>query len=159
MSAKEIYERFLKKTDSPGRGKKQCPDCEMYVGIRTLTCTCGYVFGKSKNKDKKAEEIDVPSDEDKLYAACIGANGGRFVYRASGSPSITLQDLSIESVFDYCNLVTNEGITQNKIYTVSAIKGFLQHQFGYNSGEYMSASVMVDKWYNEMLGVDIPSGN
>ncbi|NVM34354.1 MAG: hypothetical protein HWN81_02085 [Candidatus Lokiarchaeota archaeon] len=40
------------------RGKKRCPECNVYVGVRTLACDCGFNFGKPKIK--KAQKSRVP---------------------------------------------------------------------------------------------------
>jgi hypothetical protein len=157
MGTSELFQKFLKKDNNPGRGKKQCPDCEMYVGIRTYQCDCGHKFVEKKTKEELRSEENQPTDEERLYAQCVGAPSGRLVYRGSGSPPVKLTKITPEFVSDYCNLIVHDGIMNGKIYTVSAIKGYLQHQYGYNSGEYMSASVLVDKWYDEIIGRDTPS--
>lgn len=43
-----------------GRGRKQCPQCQTYQGVRTRTCACGFSFNgklpeapKSGHKGKK----------------------------------------------------------------------------------------------------------
>ena len=42
------------------RGKKQCPLCKEFVGIRTSKCSCGYVFVKAK-KEKKLNKFHILS--------------------------------------------------------------------------------------------------
>lgn len=40
---------MAKKKAVRGRGRKQCPKCKSFVGVRTITCDCGYEFpGRSK---------------------------------------------------------------------------------------------------------------
>lgn len=34
----------LEKTTSPSKGRKLCPGCRFYVGVRTFQCDCGYDF-------------------------------------------------------------------------------------------------------------------
>ena len=34
------------------RGKKQCPNCQALLGVRTSMCDCGYVFSNQKKKEK-----------------------------------------------------------------------------------------------------------
>ena len=36
----------IKTYDEGGRGKKQCPSCEKYVGARNAVCACGHEFKK-----------------------------------------------------------------------------------------------------------------
>lgn len=160
MNADELFEEFLKnepKNKNAGPGKKQCPNCKSYVGVRLYVCECGHEFVKGKNKQEPQSEV---TEEDRLYAMSIGSPGGRLVYSGSGSPITKLSTINFQSVSDYCNLLVSEGIQQGLIYTTSAIKKFIQHQFGYNSEEYRSACAFVDMWYDDkMFGIDIPSGD
>lgn len=44
-------------SEVPGRGKRQCPDCKKYVGVRVAVCPCGHVFdGRSVKPVKEKEE-------------------------------------------------------------------------------------------------------
>lgn len=40
----------------PGKGRKQCPACDLYVGVRGAVCECGHIFYATKPKPKKAED-------------------------------------------------------------------------------------------------------
>jgi len=35
------------------RGKKRCPECNVFVGIRTLACECGFKFGEPTKRKKQ----------------------------------------------------------------------------------------------------------
>jgi len=35
---------MAKKKGTPGRGKKECPGCGEYVGVRVQECECGHKF-------------------------------------------------------------------------------------------------------------------
>ena len=38
------------------RGKKRCPECNIFVGVRTLTCDCGFNFGEpTKIKEQRSK--------------------------------------------------------------------------------------------------------
>lgn len=158
MNVDQLFEEFVnRKPENKGasRGRKQCPNCSSYVGVRLQLCDCGHEFVKGENKQEVESEI---TEEDMLYAQSIGAPGGRIVYAGSGTPSARLSDISNETVNDYCNFVVHEGIQKGLIYTVRAIKKYLQHQFGYDSDEYRKACDCVDRWYNRKIGIDTPSG-
>jgi len=92
-----------------------------------------------------------------MYAMSIGSRGGRFVYAPCGPAPIHLSNINKKSVFNYCNQVVFKGLDEGNIYTPQAIKNYLQHQFGYNSEEYDKAVKFVDQWYQEQIGVDVPS--
>jgi len=144
-----------------GKGRKHCPKCDTYMGVRTIVCECGYEFeqGVTKKTGVANNEEPAATEEERLYAMHIGAPGGRLIYVGSGSPSVSLTEINFNAVSDYCNFVVHEGITQGKIYTVQAIKHYLQHQFGYNSQEYRQLAFFVDRWYDYKMGADTPSSD
>lgn len=158
MNADDIFNEVINKQKGQ-RGKKRCPDCDTLVGVRSFACECGYRFVDKKTKVEKRQEEDCATEEDRLYALCIGANGGRIVYAGSGSPSARLTTITYNAVVDYCEMVVYEGLRDGGIMTPKAIKNYLQHQFGYNSEEYRQAAALVDQWYDEKIGVDRPSGD
>ena len=45
-----------------GRGKKQCPKCNTYVGVRSAVCGCGHEFVKGAAKTKPAAKPAVEED-------------------------------------------------------------------------------------------------
>ncbi len=158
MNADQIFEEVMSQQKGQ-RGKKRCPDCSAFVGVRTYKCECGYQFVDKKTKAEQRQQADCATEEERLYAMCIGANGGRLVYAASGRPAARLAYVTYDAVVDYCEMVVYEGKQNRQIMTPKAIKNYLQHQFGYNSEEYRQACVLVDQWYSEKIGVDKPSGD
>ncbi len=50
------------------KGKKQCPECQAYVGPRLAVCECGYAFTFKTGKAPKAQrvrtaELAVPGEK------------------------------------------------------------------------------------------------
>jgi RNA polymerase sigma factor (sigma-70 family) len=45
--------KTFKKVTAPGKGRKHCPGCELYVAVRTFTCDCGWDFKAKKQTDNK----------------------------------------------------------------------------------------------------------
>lgn len=41
--------------DKPGRGVKECPNCNRYMGVRTYLCECGYDFNAGKETSPKTQ--------------------------------------------------------------------------------------------------------
>ena len=169
MNAEDIFNEFMNSPkkkrvvklssqyELPGVGRKLCDGCKKYVGVRTKVCECGHEFTKPKTKQDIRRAEDAPTDEELLYARAIGAPGGRVVYAGIGTPSIRLSTITSESVKEYCDLVVHCGIQDGLIYTTDAIKKYIQHQYGYESKFYKRACEIVDQWYNEKMGIDIPS--
>ena len=45
--------KAFKKVTAPGKGRKYCPGCELYVAVRTFTCDCGWDFKQKIQTDNK----------------------------------------------------------------------------------------------------------
>lgn len=51
-----------------GPGRRECPKCHEFVGVRTATCECGHVFepkntaGKKKSPPDKVEQLTMAAD-------------------------------------------------------------------------------------------------
>jgi hypothetical protein len=50
----------IKVFDAPGRGRRPCPSCGVYVGVRTPICICGYNFDTKK---KGKPPVSIASDK------------------------------------------------------------------------------------------------
>lgn len=62
--------------NSPGKARKQCPECNIYVHARNLECVCGYKFKKSNRQIKQPTYKDEPGHGRKQCSSCkkyIGA--------------------------------------------------------------------------------------
>lgn len=58
--AAQVAKNDMSKNKIPGRGKKQCPACDEFMGVRTRECqTCGHVFEKKKTGTHKAGDRAV----------------------------------------------------------------------------------------------------
>lgn len=45
--------KSFKKVTAPGKGRKHCPGCELYIAVRTFTCDCGWDFKKAIQTENK----------------------------------------------------------------------------------------------------------
>lgn len=158
----EVFNDVINKDSGPSRGKRLCPECNKHVGVRLRVCYCGHQFVKGETKQATIQEVrqqeNQLTDEEKMYALSVGARGGElFIYSGRECPA-KLEGLDSTSVHNFCNEVVFEGLNENKVYSVQAIKGFAQHRFGYGSEEYRTICEAVDQWYNETIGIDRTSG-
>lgn len=39
------------------RGKRRCPSCNTFVGVRTLSCECGFNFGEPTKRKKQRSKV------------------------------------------------------------------------------------------------------
>jgi len=80
--ATELYEKINGKVETKtytkgGKGRKECPQCNVFVGARTTLCNCGHKFKrklieppKPKKKKKTIEIFDTPHQDRKLCPDC-----------------------------------------------------------------------------------------
>ena len=137
----------------PGRGRKQCPECQVYVGVRTQECECGHEFVPEDRKTPAAQVLEEPlSDEDKRYVRAIGCGkGGRIIYAGSGPCPATLRGVAFTDVSTFCDDVVFAGMAQGKIYLPKAIKCWVRHIIGDKAESLTSIYYYIDKWYDEKV--------
>ena len=56
--------------DGPGRGRKQCPNCKKYIGVRNYKCQCGHVFTNTVVKNPVRIITDSPGRGRKQCPNC-----------------------------------------------------------------------------------------
>jgi hypothetical protein len=140
----------------PGKGRKLCPQCKVYVGARTQQCECGYEFiigSAPASTVAKNEAWDEPlTDEDKRYIRAIGAGrGGRVVHVGAGAPPADLKMCDEQSVRDFCEDIVAAGLKDNKLYMPRAIKNFMRHVIGERAITNQYTDVYIDKWYSDKV--------
>ena len=137
----------------PGRGRKQCPDCQVYVGVRTQECECGHEFVAEDRKTPAAQVLEEPlSDEDKRYVRAIGCGkGGRVIYAGSGLCPAILHGLDYKMVSIFCEEVVDSGMAQGKIYMPRAIKCWARHIMGDKAESLPIVYDFIDDWYDEKV--------
>ncbi len=147
-----------------GKGRKLCPDCGSYVGVRTSFCECGHEFikGQSTNAstaDKNSQFEEPLSDEDKRYIRAIGCGkGGRVIYAAAGECPAKLLGIDYESVSNFCDDVVFSGFALGKIYMPGAIKNWARHVITLPETVEKVAD-MIDQWYDakviSTMGIEV----
>lgn len=163
MNMDELFDDFLDSETSsksrditvyslPGRGRKQCPDCDRFVGVRTKQCMCGHIFEKGKTKKVVHEQQDLASESEKLLAAKFGFQGGRFVYAIGNPPNVHLKDVTYPSVKAFAETLIDKGLADKCMYTPKAIKHLLGHQLGFNSEDYKHVCQHIDTWVYSLVG-------
>lgn len=61
---------FTVSDSKSGKGKKQCPNCKNYTGVRKYICDCGFVFAKKESPFHSPESTTndlVCSDQKEVY--------------------------------------------------------------------------------------------
>jgi hypothetical protein len=61
----------IKRLDGPGKGRKECPNCQKHVGAIVKICFCGHAFVKPDN----TQPLDPATIEARQFAAAFGLTG------------------------------------------------------------------------------------
>ena len=93
-----------------GRGRKLCPSCNKYPGVRSRVCLCGYEFGTKvapkklqirvatkevvRTESKPKTQPEIEAQEESRYPSVTGT----VVIIPSGVPPVSLDGTSIEVV-------------------------------------------------------------
>ena len=140
-----------------GKGRKPCPSCGNYVGVRTLLCECGHEFvigasASATTADKNSAFEEPLSDEDKRYIRAIGCGkGGLVIYTGAGVSPARLNSQDCEAVCDFCDQVVFDGMGKGKIYMPSAIKSFARHAAGDTDMCMETVADLIDDWYESKV--------
>ena len=112
-------------SDTPGKGKKQCPSCKKYIGNRNALCACGHQFSVKNGQkfdhlidDKTVGELlvesveelaaDLKQDNQQIRQNITHVNRDRARYRihtpSGGSPHRLsgIDDVSVERWAEEC---------------------------------------------------------
>lgn len=123
-----------------GRGRKQCPSCKQYVGVRTKQCACKHSFerkkgrrveveGKPANKKSKTKDALSTSLPSRERLATVIAPAGKCPFVLAGT--------SYEEVMGWAQAVRGRGFDKSEYYTVSALKYYARYFFDIFSDDYL----------------------
>ena len=126
-------------TEGASRGKKKCPKCGNYLGIRSRACsTCNFIFAI------KEEPIETH--------VVMSSRGFRSVHTPAGVCPVKLQTTTFEAVGDWVEKVLSAGEKIQINYSPSALKYFLRHSFDIFSKEWREANTALTEWVSINLG-------
>lgn len=137
----------MKKSTKPSRGRKMCPGCQQYVGVRTIECDCGHKFGKAKKPRNEPEKREDLSDYAKILPLLSGKNV-RVIYASTYDGKLRRSDKS--SVYDFIYDAIQYEASRGGILSHSAAKLLLRHQLGGSSSDYLEAVNYVNEIYEEI---------
>lgn len=91
--------------DGPGKGRKQCPGCNKYLGVRHKKCKCGHEF-KPRPKVPKVIVFDSPGPNRKKCPDCDKFIGLKFKECICGhkfdSRCFSTRGTEVEQTFTAC---------------------------------------------------------
>ena len=130
----------IKTYETTGRGRKQCPECDSIVGVRTGVCVCGYSFKKATEAAKTP--VEAPEEE--------GAGVIRFmVSTPAGKCPVDLKTTKLKDVKKWLLEVEKHGRKQSDQYTIDAYKYYVRSFYNIHTDEYRKVARHIDAIMSE----------
>ena len=138
----------MKLQNGGGKGRKQCPSCKKYVGVRTLTCDCSHEFGVAKpkssgvvkpiaSKKPKLEEPEEPEEEEEEEEEDAQPEGRvRRIWTPAGGSPARLGGTSREEVHCWAEKVRKSGFNKGLHYLVQAVLYWAREFYDINGPDY-----------------------
>ena len=138
----------IKIHSTPGRGKKQCPECKVYLGVRNGKCICGHEFVPvqkkvlPKKEAPEGQESKPAFDRKDFFTVKISIPAGK-------CPA-NLMSTDYEAVEEWVGKVKLRGEAVNVIYAARALRYWARQFYDIFSEEYK----LVSQHVNEIFGDD-----
>jgi hypothetical protein len=128
----------------PSRGRKQCPACKTYVGVRSHHCSCGHDFttnrapqrvAKPEGRENKPvaavpyDEPDEPMVRSALPPGIVDTGFPMVQYRVhtpKGACPVALPRPTPDAVADWAKLTYVAGRMQGRAYSANALRFWLR---------------------------------
>jgi hypothetical protein len=109
------------------RGKKQCPSCKDFLGVRVSSCLCGYVFPKKEAKKKEVSKSKINKRSMLSRLVEIPDKNKRFFYAREMK---MLNDLCARYSESFMMIVSFDKKFDSLAYLVSPkLRGVLDQKF------------------------------
>jgi len=141
----------IKTYDGPGRMRKQCPECKVYVGYSAEKCACGHDFAadvpdppaepepkrepKHSKVDRWSQPTNIEIEATQSFQRC--GCGGRIILAPAGGSPAKLESTDEEAVQVWHDKVMEDGHSKGNHYSPAALRYFVAfYHFDRNSDEY-----------------------
>lgn len=131
-----------------GRGRKQCPECQRFIGVRHKFCICKHVFQK---KPEPVLEIDSPEYvEARSLVSALGYNhlGFRILFIPSGKCPVKFKG----DVGKWADQVIERYYGEGYILAPSALRYMLNNFSPMNSESYVKNKQALEEWISKIKG-------
>lgn len=134
---------------APTRGRKQCPKCRLYIGVRSRQCECGHAFEKSEPTVEIREKVVIPIPRNPRPIEPIMMKGGsmRVVLTPSGECPAKLQGISEEQVRKWVDELQEIAGKRDDHLHPDALKYYARQFYDFTSPEYKSVCGIIDGAY------------
>lgn len=139
----------------PGKGRKKCANCGIYVGVRTTKCECGHDFVENiKVALVASEKVDSPKKENtpkrvdpQIYHS---RSNDAVILVPAGNCPVKLHDKTREAVVRWI-----ETLVEKRNYAVSALKYYVRQFYDIHGAEFRDICDVIDDLSEELC---LPNG-
>ncbi len=142
----------IKIFDGRGRGRKQCPKCQKFIGVRHKICVCKHVFQK---KPEPIPEVDGPEYvEARNFVSALGYNhiGFRVLFAPRGTCPVKFNG----DVPEWADEVVERYYGDNFILSPIALRYMLDKFSPILSDSYMDNRIALREWIDQ---INLGEGN
>jgi hypothetical protein len=132
--------------DEGGLGRKECPSCHKFVGVRVPQCACGHFFKKA-DKPAKPEPPKVVHVEPEETPQKVRRIGGMIIAVPAGECPIKLRGVDRESVETWADEVRNTFSERNEHLTVNGLCYYSRQFYEFHSAEYKTVKAELASIY------------
>ena len=149
LSEKKPEEKRAAPSKKGGRGRKECPTCLFYVGVRTKVCNCGHNFlskGASPKQTKIVPKKKKEKEKPKVYQ-------NRIIVPAGKCPvKLDVESLTRESIRGWAAKVRAKfGESGDFLFAEGIV--YYSREYVYTcSDKYNYIKEVVNEWDAEISG-------
>jgi hypothetical protein len=104
----------------PGRGRKHCPGCHLYVGVATAQCGCGHQFTRSPTNSPAPTSSTIMT-----------------VVAPAGACPIKLTEFDVDGIVEWGQRIIEWGTAHNMKFGWEALIQYARQFVDINSPEFV----------------------
>jgi len=154
--------------DGPGRGRRQCPSCSIYIGVQSKTCDgCGAVLKGGQVQEKGVEKTtssptpkpflptkspSPPKIQHQEPKPAFSGSTLRQIYTPAGECPVPLRVTDVESVSRWAEQVREHFAQKDSFLTLNGLTYFARIVFEFDSLECKTVIKHLHELYPEEKG-------
>ena len=145
----QTEEKVIQTYSERGRGKKQCPKCQVIIGVRNKICPCGHKFIKKEDLPKPIDPMRQPTLD---FMQSLGYFGGNnIVYIPSGKCPVELKVEKEGDVIEWAKDVLDFCLGKDNVLALSGLVYWLSRIHSPYTKEFKKLKGELDEWYEGIL--------
>lgn len=140
--AEEFDKPKINVFDGRGRGRKQCPECKVYIGVRHKVCVCKHTF--KKKREPVPEALSPECIEARNFIAALGYTplGLSIIFTPRGKCPVKFKG----DMADWADKVIERYYGDNYVLAPTALVYMIGQFSRFNSDEYHQNKEDLKDW-------------